>query len=69
MYETHQVKFISAYTANLIAHLTYPARSQAINTFEDILKAPEEVTVHTRQYASQHMILQESSNQVLKACH
>ena len=63
-----QFDFISftAYNGSLIACLTYPARSRSIDTFLDILKEPEEVTVYTYKYSSQTEILQESSNPVLQ---
>ena len=55
-----------AYNGSLTACLTYPARSRSIDTFSDILKEREEVTLYTYKYSSLTEILQESSNPVLQ---
>ena len=57
---------IPAYNGSLIAYLTYPARSKAINTFQDILKEEEDVTIFVYRSNSQHKLLQETSDPVLQ---
>ena len=40
-------KLFIAYMGNLVASLTYPARTKAINTFEDLTKLPDDAFVFT----------------------
>ena len=45
-----QLLFI-AYMGNLVASLTYPARTKAINTFEDLTRLPDDAFVFTSKTA------------------
>lgn len=58
--------FLVAYNGNLIAHLTFPARSKGVDTFADILKLPEEATIAAFQGTSIMDILQETTDPVLQ---
>ena len=58
--------FLAAYNGNLIAHLTFPARSKGVDTFADILKLPEEATVAAFQGTSIMDILRETTDPVLQ---
>ena len=60
------VRFYSAYNGNLIAHLTFPARSKGVDSFADILKLPEEATIAAFQGTSIMDILQETTDPVLQ---
>ena len=57
---------ISAYKGNVIARLTYPAKSKSIDTFSDLLDLPDEATVGTFRFSSMNEILQETSDPTLK---
>ena len=57
---------ILAYSGNLIACLTLPARSKALNTFEDLLKMPEDGAIIVKPHTSMHSIFQEATDPLLK---
>ena len=57
---------ISAYKGNVIARLTYPAKSKCIDTFSDLLDLPDEATIGTFRFSSMNEILQETSDPTLK---
>ena len=61
-----KLHFLAAYNGNLIAHLTFPARSKGVDTFADILKLPEEATIAAFQGTSIMDILQETTDPVLQ---
>ena len=61
-------EIISGYQGSLIAMLTYPARSKAIDTFADLLELPEEATIGTFRWSSMNEILRETSDSILKVC-
>ena len=56
---------ILAYSGNLLASLTLPARSKALNTFEDLLQMPEEGTIIVKPHTSMHSIFQEATDPLL----
>ena len=58
-----------AYIGNLVASLTKPARTKAINTFGDILDLPNEASVFlsTGQWGV-YLSLKETSDPILKVC-
>lgn len=58
-----------AYVGNLVASLTKPARTKAINTFGDILDLPNEASVFmsTGQWGV-YLSLKETSDPILKVC-
>ena len=58
--------FLAAYNGNLIAHLTFPARSKGVDTFADILKLPEEATIAAFQGTSIMDILRDTTDPVLQ---
>ena len=58
--------FTSAYRGGLIASLTYPARSKAIDTFEGVLQLPKDSTIWVLQWSSMWEMLQETSDPVLQ---
>ena len=58
-----------AYVGNLVASLTKPARTKAINTFGDILDLPNEATVFLwSQSGGVYLSLKETSDPMLKVC-
>ena len=57
---------ISAYSGNLLASLTLPARTKALNPFEDLLRMPDDGAIIVRQYTSMHSIFQKATDPVLK---
>ena len=57
---------ISAYSGNLLASLTLPARSKALNTFEDLLKMPDDGAIIVKPYTSMHSIFQKATDPLLK---
>ena len=61
-------EIILGYQGSLIAMLTYPARSKAIDTFADLLELPEEATIGTFRWSSMNEILRETTDPVLKEC-
>ena len=61
-----KLHFLAAYNGNLIAHLTFPARSKGVDTFADILKLPEEATIAAFQGTSIMDILRETTDPVLQ---
>ena len=61
-------QIILGYQGSLIAMLTYPARSKAIDTFADLLELPEEATIGTFRWSSMNEILRETSDSILKVC-
>ena len=60
------LNIILAYQGNLMAMLTLPARSKAIDTFSDLLELPDEATVGIFQWSSMNEILQETSDPTLQ---
>ena len=60
------LNFALAYQGGLITSLTYPARSKAIDTFEDLLQLPEEATIGTYPWSSMDEILKESTDTTLQ---
>ena len=51
--KTTEIHLLStAYMGNLVASLTYPARTKAINTFEDLTKLPDDAFVFTSKTAA-----------------
>ena len=46
--------------------MTLPARSKALNTFEDLLQMPEEGTIIVKPHTSMHSIFQEATDPLLK---
>ena len=64
--KTNTIIVILAYKGNVIARLTYPARSKSIDTFSDLLELPDEATVGTFRFSSMNEILQETSDPTLK---
>ena len=61
-----KLHFLAAYNGNLIAHLTFPARSKGVDTFADILKLPEEATIAAFQGTSIMDILRDTTDPVLQ---
>ena len=52
---------------NLVASLTYPARTKSINTFEDLTKLQDDTRVVAQTYSSRIVeILKESTDPILK---
>ena len=61
-----KLNIILAYKGNLLAMLTLPARSKAIDTFSDLLELPDEATVGIFQWSSMNEILQETPDPMLQ---
>ena len=58
--------YVSGYTGNLMACLTYPARDKELNEFKDLLQLPKDATVGTVFHSSMNQLLRESNNSVLQ---
>ena len=56
-----------AYMGNLVASLTYPARTKAIDTFEDLTKLQDDTLVVTPIYSQRIVeIMKEATDPILK---
>ena len=56
-----------AYIGNLVASLTKPARTKALNTFEDLLHLPNEASVFVLA-GGIDQFMKETSDPILKVC-
>ena len=65
-FESNVNIIISAYSGNLLASLTLPARSKALNTFEDLLSMPDDGAIIVKPYTSMHSIFQKATDPLLQ---
>ena len=65
------MKNLSAYMGNLVANLTYPARTKAIDTFEDLINLPDDASVLKLSIYQQRIveIMNETTEPILKVNH
>ena len=66
--KTTEIHLLStAYMGNLVASLTYPARTKAINTFEDLTKLPDDAFVFTSKLSARIVeMLSDATDPTLK---
>ena len=57
-----------AYIGNLVASLTKPARTKALNSFEDLLDLPNEATVFLLASHGTNQFMKEAHDPILKVC-
>ena len=56
----------TAYTGNLMASLTFPAKQKPIDTFDDVAKIGNGVTLITLASTSMHSYLKHSNDSIAK---
>ena len=57
---------VPAFNGGLVASLTLPVRSKAVNTFADLLNLPNEATIAIGRWSSHYEMLQNATDPVLQ---